>query len=119
MSAGRWCAIIVGSNVIWATTPTMTLEEAVELVETRLDDLQAEMEAGVRCVAKLRDAAVDERVATALRAADQNGLLMLRIRELRSSLAEQRGLMQQLRREVRTLRGRVARVRNTQGITLT
>jgi len=87
----------------------MTLKDVIELVETRLDDLQAEMEAGDRCAARLRHAAVDDRVATALRNADEAGRLMNQIGELRRSLAEQRVLMQQLRREVRTLGGRLAR----------
>ena len=88
---------------------TMKLQEAVELVETRLDDLQAEMEAGVRCATKLRNSIVDERVATALRTADESGRLVGNIAELRRSLGEQRTLMNQLRREIHTLRARLSR----------
>lgn len=79
-------------------------EDAAELVTTRLDDLQAEMEAGARCVSKLCSAAADDQIALALKTADTTGRLMRRIAELRESVTEQRRLMQQLRHDVRALR---------------
>jgi chromosome segregation ATPase len=91
----------------------MTLDDAADLLETRLDDLQAEMEAGTRCVTKLRDEAAgrDGRLGTALRTAQQTGELMHRVAELERSIRQQRLLMRHLRKEVRTLRSHLFRTR--------
>ena len=93
----------------------MTLEDVADFVETRLDDLQAEMEAGVRCATKLRTeaAGVDQRLETAMHTAEQTALLVRRVAELQSSLRQQRALMRQLRLEIRTIRARLVRRRTS------
>jgi hypothetical protein len=91
----------------------MTLKDAAELVETRLDDLQAEMEAGSRCATRLGEEAadLDGRLAISLRTAERTGELLRRVGELHRSLHQQRALMRHLRIEVRSLRVKLARAR--------
>jgi predicted RNase H-like nuclease (RuvC/YqgF family) len=91
----------------------MTLKDVADLVETRLDDLQAEMEAGERCATKLHDQAngVDNRLETVIRTAERTGQMAHRVAELQRSLRQQRALMRQLRIEIKTLRAKIARGR--------
>ena len=94
--------------------PVELLASSVDTVRTRLDDLQAEIEASARCAEQMHvDAAtLDPHVVDHARRMAEFRALIDRIAELRCSIGEQRTLLRdirasidQVRRSARELRG--------------
>ena len=80
----------------------MAIDDAV--VRTCLEDLQAEIEAGSRTLESIETGAAEIRASLTenhLKQASLAGQLVLRINELRQSVAEQRLRMHELRRAIR------------------
>lgn len=75
-------------------------------MDTRLDDLQSEIEAGARTVEKIQDdvGRVDAYLKIRFRQPTLMGSLIPRIRELRERVAHQRTALKDLRGEFQALR---------------
>jgi chromosome segregation ATPase len=92
-----------GPNAMHETNDT------IELIETGLDDLQAEMEAGSRHMIRAREElkALDERIAPVVAKRERMGDLKERLADILGSMRQQRALVRDLRTEVRRLRNRI------------
>ena len=78
-----------------------------EMIDTHLDDLQSEMEAGSRTIADIFDRAKALRetlLAQHLEQAAIAGKFVARMRELRRSVQQQKATLSQLRQELRDQR---------------
>ena len=77
---------------------TVTLD-SIAAARTRLDDLQAEMEAGARCAERIRaDASeMDSRVVNFVRQTERLHALLHCADELKVSITEQRAILRDLR----------------------
>lgn len=73
-----------------------------EPIDTHLDDLQSEMEAGSRKLDKIRTAVLAEQ----FKHAEVMAALVSRLEELRASVSQQREALRILRTEIRTFRQR-------------
>jgi len=74
------------------------------VIRTRLEDLQAELEAGARQIGRIAESTADIRSALLSRHLEQAelaGNLVRRIAELQDSIHEQRAILTELRRAIR------------------
>ena len=78
--------------------------ESISAARTQLDDLQAEMEAGARCAERLCADVTDERVETYMLQVARLHALVECADALRSSLAEQRTILRDLRASINQVR---------------
>jgi conjugal transfer/entry exclusion protein len=85
--------------------------DSITAARTRLDDLQAEMEAGARCAERIRaDAsAMDSRVATYIRQTERLHALLHCADELKASITEQRTILRDLRLSIDQVRHAIRR----------
>ena len=86
--------------------PVDVLESSVDMARTRLDDLQAELEAAARCAERIHEGAttLDSRVVAHGRRLAEFRAIMQRIVELRASIQEQRLLRRDLRASMNRVR---------------
>src|SRR3954469_1350378 len=94
--SGRLALLVLGS-----TQPGgVIMNTSQELIETYLDDLQSEMEAGGRQVDRMRAALLDKQ----LKQAALMGELVRRVEGLRASVSQQRETLRALRAEMQARR---------------
>ena len=89
---------------------TVTLE-SITTARTRLDDLQAEIEAAARCAERIRvDACeMDDRVVNYIRQTDRMHALLHCADELKASITEQRAILRDLRLSIAQVRHAIRR----------
>ena len=89
-----------------ASKKSLAVSASFVTARTQVNDLQAEIEAGARCADRMRveAAAIDERVITHLQYAAQLGSFTQCVRELQTSIAEQRSILRDLRGSLDSLR---------------
>jgi predicted RNase H-like nuclease (RuvC/YqgF family) len=82
------------------------LAESIGSARTRVDDLQAEIEAGARWVDQIHAEAdaLEQRLMRQMEFAAQLGSLRQHSRELRASMTQQRSILRQLRRSLNEIR---------------
>src|SRR3954462_13854901 len=93
---GRLALLVLGS-----TQPGgVIMNTSQELIETYLDDLQSEMEAGGRQVDRIRATLLERQ----LKQAAMMGELVRRLEDLRASVSQQRETLRALRAQMRAHR---------------
>ena len=89
---------------------TVTLD-SITTARTRLDDLQAEIEAGARCAERICADAfeMDNRVATYIRQTERLHSLLHCSDELKASIREQRTILRDLKLSIEQVRHAIRR----------
>lgn len=82
------------------------LRESIATARTHMDDLQAELEAGARCVDRIHDdvETMDDRVINRGRRATPLTALLDCASELRKSIRDQQTILRELRRSIDQVR---------------
>ena len=82
------------------------LHDSISTVRTQIEDLQAEVEAGARCVDKIQSdvKTIDDRTLNYFRHTARTTALLQCADELKKSIEEQRDLLRELRRSVDQVR---------------
>lgn len=103
---GKLNGSIGNLGVSGTTMPSAdALHSSLTAARTCLEDLQAEIEAGSRCAERIHvNATIDDRVLLHQQEAARLGALRRCAEDLKASIAQQRGILQELRRSIDELR---------------